>query len=130
MVAGLPGTGIGGLFYLVLALLMPVWELGWALVGRSNAARWRLAFRQSAMALLVLGAIWLTGLALTLAGIGPAAHQVNGALRTLYVAPALVAFGTLAAVLAAVEAASLAFAIGARVSQLRSSGAAASGGDR
>ena len=39
--AGLPGTGIGGLFYVLLALWMPVAELYATLRGRSSAERWR-----------------------------------------------------------------------------------------
>jgi hypothetical protein len=41
MVAGLPGTGIGGLFYLALVLWMPLRELTLLLRGRSSLARWR-----------------------------------------------------------------------------------------
>ena len=41
MTAGLPGTGIGGLFYLLLVFWMPVKELYLLARGRSNARRWR-----------------------------------------------------------------------------------------
>jgi hypothetical protein len=44
--AGLPGTGIGGFFYLLMAGLMPFWELYLTLTGRSSWARWKLVFRQ------------------------------------------------------------------------------------
>ena len=61
MTVGLPGAGIGGLFYLAGALLMPVRSLALTLTGRGHEARWRLAFRQSGMAVGILAALWLTG---------------------------------------------------------------------
>jgi hypothetical protein len=48
--AGLPGTGLGGLFYVLLALWMPVAELHATLHGRSSRARWRLVGAQLALA--------------------------------------------------------------------------------
>ncbi len=48
MVAGLPGTGIGGLFYLALVLWLPVRELALMCRGRSSPARWR-----------AIGGLWL-----------------------------------------------------------------------
>ncbi len=41
MFAGLPGTGIGGVFYLLLTLWMPIHELYLLWHGRSSLARWR-----------------------------------------------------------------------------------------
>lgn len=41
MVAGMPGTGIGGIYYLLLAFLMPVQELHLLCRGRSSWLRWR-----------------------------------------------------------------------------------------
>jgi cytochrome bd-type quinol oxidase subunit 2 len=64
MTAGLPGVGIGGIFYLVSALLMPVRSLAAVLRGRADEARWPTALRQAALAGGILGALWLTGLAL------------------------------------------------------------------
>ena len=58
MNVGLPGTGIGGLFYLATALLMPVWELLRAMNGRSSAARWRDVAEQTSLALAILVALW------------------------------------------------------------------------
>jgi len=48
--AGLPGTGLGGLFYIVLALGMPLAELYRTLRGRSSLARWRQVGMQFALA--------------------------------------------------------------------------------
>ncbi len=63
MNVGLPGAGIGGAFYLLSALWMPVQELA-----RSRAPdqpkRRRLVARQFAIALSILGGIWVMGLLL------------------------------------------------------------------
>lgn len=59
--AGLPGTGLGGLFCVILALVMPVRELYLTLRGRSSATRWRLALRQMAIAVTMIvatAAVW------------------------------------------------------------------------
>ncbi len=60
MNVGLPGTGIGGLFYLVTALLMPVFEMLQTLRGRSNLKRWRVVLAQSGLAASIIGGLWLT----------------------------------------------------------------------
>lgn len=61
MNAGLPGTGLGGLFYLVLALLMPVRELYLTARGRSSRQRWRLVLQQLLIAAAILTALGITG---------------------------------------------------------------------
>jgi len=57
MIAGLPGVGIGGLFYLLCALLMPFVELGRTVTGRSSLAAWRRVGGQFVMALAMVAAI-------------------------------------------------------------------------
>jgi hypothetical protein len=64
MNAGLPGTGIGGVFYLVSALLMPFLELFKTLRGESNLGRWLLVTKQLVMAGTIMGGMWLMGLIL------------------------------------------------------------------
>lgn len=63
MTAGLPGTGIGGIFYLLIAFLMPIHELVCLLRGRSSWSRWRLILLQlsnaSGVLLSLAGAAWL-----------------------------------------------------------------------
>jgi hypothetical protein len=54
MTAGLPGTGLGGLLYVVLALLMPLRELYLTARSRSSRERWALVARQAAMALAIV----------------------------------------------------------------------------
>ena len=113
MTAGLPGVGIGGIFYLVSALMMPVRSLVAVLRGRADEARWPMALRQAALAGGILGALWLTGLALgwvivhlmpeaaqVVAGGGRSASEVRSVVRTSALALSL---GTLAAVLALVQ---------------------------
>lgn len=111
MTAGVPGAGIGGVFYLLSALAAPLWLLVSALTGRrADAAAWRLACRHCLLALTILGAIWLTGWALgralgSSAGatafpgapVRPASAQVLGS------AMVYLTLATLAAVLVGVE---------------------------
>lgn len=55
MTAGLPGTGIGGLFYLLLVAWMPFRELYLLVRGRSNPQRWRaIGFFASLMVSIVV----------------------------------------------------------------------------
>ncbi len=68
MTAGIPGVGLGGLFFVISALLMVVVELYLTARGRSSVARWRFVGRQAAMALGIVfatvAALWLLDLAL------------------------------------------------------------------
>lgn len=61
MTAGLPGTGIGGFFYLLSALLMPAHEFCLMCQGKSNWSRWKIAVKQSVLAFLVIASVWGTG---------------------------------------------------------------------
>jgi hypothetical protein len=78
MSAGLPGLGLGGIFFVVSALLAPLLELVRMARGTSSAERRRQIGRQFAMALAMIVAVDLTLRAVLLvaaaAGIGsPAA---------------------------------------------------------
>ncbi len=66
MTAGIPGTGIGGVFYLISAFFMPLFEIVRTLRGESSLARWRFVIRQLAMAMTIVFGMWLLGLALGL----------------------------------------------------------------
>jgi hypothetical protein len=57
--AGIPGTGIGGLFYALLALMMPLRRL--FARGRRPAMTWRAVFRAGALLAGIVGAMWATG---------------------------------------------------------------------
>jgi hypothetical protein len=102
MTAGLPGTGIGGLFYLVSALLMPFVTLVRALRGRPVAPGE--AFRQAGVAVGILVAMWITGALLTYIRIDDAgAARLAQAMQDLFVYPALLALTVLGTVVVAVE---------------------------
>jgi hypothetical protein len=58
--AGLPGLGLGGLFFILLALLAPFVELIRTTRGRSSVAAWRVVGRQFALALTMVAAVELT----------------------------------------------------------------------
>jgi hypothetical protein len=64
MIVGLPGVGIGGVFYLISALLMPVHELLRRARGESTAPRWGVIAAQWSTAVAILMALWATGWAL------------------------------------------------------------------
>ena len=110
MNVGMPGTGIGGMFYLVSALATPLSEAYRRVRGGVTGAGtggWRPVAGQTALAGAILAGMWATGwlLGATL----QAAHSVvwlragpppSNALRTTAL---LLSFGTLAAVLLGVE---------------------------
>ena len=61
MTAGVPGSGIGGFFYLISALLMPVQESVSLFKRKSSRASRRTVMRQVMNAAGVLCGVWLTG---------------------------------------------------------------------
>lgn len=61
MTPGLPGTGIGGLFYLLLVFFMPLREALRVLRGRGDVRRWRTIGGKLALAGGILAALWLEG---------------------------------------------------------------------
>ena len=64
MVAGVPGVGISGIFYLVCAFLMPFIEIGKTVRGRSSKKRWKLVMRQFGIFCGIMGGSWGVGLLL------------------------------------------------------------------
>jgi hypothetical protein len=68
LTAGIPGIGLGGLFFVISALLMVILELYRTVRGRSSLARWRFVGHQAAIAagivLATAAALWLLELAL------------------------------------------------------------------
>lgn len=58
MTAGLPGTGIGGLFYLLLAVYMPVREFFRLIQKRTNMGRWGFIALQLCFVFGILAALW------------------------------------------------------------------------
>lgn len=126
MAAGIPGLGLGGLFFILSALLAPLFELPRTLRGCSSWARWRSIASHLALALLMVAALELALVVLlTALGIGPAEQTVSGTgvaggahggapladsnggleLAPLPVPPVLLTAGVLAAVLGVAKAA-------------------------
>lgn len=60
MVVGLPGTGIGGLFYLFMAFWMPFHELYRLARGRSSIERWRFIAINWLVVGGILACLWVT----------------------------------------------------------------------
>jgi hypothetical protein len=58
MMAGLPGTGIGGMFYVGLTLAMPFRELYRAVRGKSNAQRWSFIAVQLGFVVAIAAGMW------------------------------------------------------------------------
>lgn len=63
MAAGLPGAGIGGLFFVLSAYFMVIVEIQRTVRGRSSWVRWRVVLRNvsiaSAMVAAVTAVVWL-----------------------------------------------------------------------
>src|SRR6266545_493155 len=113
MTVGVPGTGIGGMFYLLSALAMPLRQAYRSLRRRPSSGRWggwRVVAGQTAMTGGILAAIWVTGWLIGIAITASARivglpHVLAGAhpgsvLRT---AALVLSAATLAAVLLSVE---------------------------
>ena len=58
MMAGLPGTGIGGMFYVGLTLAMPFRELYRAVRGKSNRQRWSFIAVQLGFVVAIAAGMW------------------------------------------------------------------------
>lgn len=102
---GQPGIALGGLFYLLLALIGPVVEAVRATRGRSTAASRRLVARHFAIAASMVVALDLTYRAAALLSASPAAPEGVVALPA---APLLVGLALLGLVLAVTKLAGLA----------------------
>jgi hypothetical protein len=87
MSAGLPGLGLGGLFFIFSALLAPFGELWRTFRGRSRPGEWRIVGRQFAQAVTMVVSIdltlRLTYVGLSLAGAGDVPSAVSGTVLPL-----------------------------------------------
>jgi hypothetical protein len=113
MTAGIPGAGIGGLFYLINALLLPLRGL-WRRA-RGEPVPWSGLLRQAALAAGIVAGIWVAGWLLGF-WLGPGRGGVSSPLgaaaaartaRLLGAATLVASFATLAAVLLSVQLARL-----------------------
>ncbi|HEU5261939.1 MAG TPA: tetratricopeptide repeat protein [Gemmatimonadales bacterium] len=106
MTVGLPGTGIGGLFYLASALAMPLREVYRRVRGRRGLG-WRVVAEQTAIAGAILAGMWATGWLLGVAFaathpvVSPGAGAPSG--NVLRTAAVVLTLGTLTVVLLGVE---------------------------
>jgi hypothetical protein len=57
MFAGLPGIGVGTLFYVLSALWMPLREFGLLVKGESSVERWRLIAVQFSFAISIIASV-------------------------------------------------------------------------
>jgi hypothetical protein len=61
MIAGIPGAGIGGLYYILLAFLMPLHEACLVCRRKSSVKRWLSVGMQVVNGGGIVLAVWLTG---------------------------------------------------------------------
>ena len=113
MSAGLPGLGLGGLFFVISALLAPLFELQRTARGQSSRAAWRQVGRQFAIAVSMIVAVDLAlrGL-LFAAGLLGAETDAGGAgLTVLPLAPIGITTALLAVVVLGAKALQLALRV-------------------
>jgi hypothetical protein len=79
MFAGLPGIGVGTLFYVLTALWMPVRECVRLVKGESSVERWRLIGVQFCFAVTIIASVALADRALMIVLGGDAPESVNPA---------------------------------------------------
>jgi hypothetical protein len=111
MTVGLPGAGIGGLFYLASTILLPLRSLVKRLRGQQDGVPWRDQAHSLVIAIGIIGALWMAGWLLSL--VVPDESLTRGVMTegavparsVLSVATLAVGIGTLLLVLLAVEAA-------------------------
>jgi len=103
---GLPGAGIGGLFYILSALWMPICEL-WRRRQGHAPGRWPLVARQFGIAVGIIvamsGAFWALDTVLMLKQVAAHAAGQMHAMWTLRVSALVVTSGVLATVLGTVH---------------------------
>jgi hypothetical protein len=110
MTAGLPGAGIGGLFYLASTILLPVRSLVRRLRGQHVGVPWRFQVQSVLIASGIIGGLWGSGWLIAfmvpdemLARNSTAGGATAGASSILSLATLAVAVGTLVFVVLAVE---------------------------
>lgn len=101
MSAGLPGLGLGGLFFILSALLAPLLELARTVQGRSSRRAWAQVGRQFALALTMIVAVDLTLRAVYAAIAAGGIRQTpsSSSATVLPLAPIVITAGALAIVL-------------------------------
>jgi hypothetical protein len=105
MIAGLPGTGIGGLFYLLSTVLMPFREFYLTCQGKSSIKQWKVVGLQMSLAFGVVVSFWITGTVLGHVLPVSARLKLHGAhwFNIFYIKAFMISVGVLFGVLLAVE---------------------------
>ncbi len=111
MIAGLPGTGISGLFYIINAFWMPIAEVVRFLRGRERQSEWKLVFSQVALAggiLVTLGATgalldYFISFSVSVLGIFASNSNDKSQLASLGVAPTIITIAVLFVFLFSIE---------------------------
>ncbi len=111
MIAGLPGTGISGLFYIISAFWMPIAEIVRFLRGRERQSEWKLVFSQVALAggiLVTLGATgalldYFISFSVSVLGIFASSSGDKSQLVNLGVAPTIITIAVLFVFLFSIE---------------------------
>src|SRR5712692_11000497 len=108
MTPGIPGTGIGGLFYLLSTAALPLREVYRRLRNGVAAARWRVIALQQLLAAGILAGMWTTGWLLGVLLSTPRAHIMIAGTATAShnvwrTATFALSFATLAMVVCTVE---------------------------
>jgi hypothetical protein len=113
MSAGLPGLGLGGIFFVVSALVAPLFELVRMARGTSSPDRRRQVGRQFAMALAMIVAVDLTLRAVLLGASGMGIGSAGSAdeLMVFPLTPLGITGGILAGLLIAAKSVQLALSI-------------------
>jgi hypothetical protein len=118
MFAGLPGIGVGTLFYVLTALVMPLVELTRLLRGDVSPTRWRLAISQFCFGVSIVASVALADRVLTIILSDHSINDVNvgrlvnktfavNAPESVLAAPIMASVLLLIGVLAAMEVARL-----------------------
>jgi hypothetical protein len=121
MSAGIPGLGLGGVFFVLSALLSPVVELYRTTRGRSSTAAWRRVGRQFAIATVMVIAVECALRLLLLAGslLGAGPGPASAGLSAVPVAPVGVTVGLLGLVIVAAKGLQLVVRFGGRRRETR-----------
>lgn len=61
MIVGVPGTGIGGLFYLIVAIFMPVREFYLKIRNRDDVKRWQIIKKHYLLTIWIIIGMLITG---------------------------------------------------------------------
>ena len=103
MVAGLPGTGIGGIFYLLSAVCMPIREIPRLIRGKSSFRRWKLIMKQWGLSSGIMIGFWITGVVLAMLIPSKIYLEKTSSHNVLKIKPLMIALFVLFVVLAFVE---------------------------